>query len=93
MVDRYTKVVLTVIAATLLWLCLWGPGPHMWGAPAEAQGGTADVNIAKVGGKALQVGYGTSFSGVSSVQGLPVEVRGVEGSITQLYPVKVSISR
>ena len=35
MVDRYTKVVLTVIAAALLWLCLWG---------------TPDINIAEVGG-------------------------------------------
>jgi hypothetical protein len=37
MVDRYTKVVLTVIAVCLLWLCLWGPAPK-WGTPAEAAG-------------------------------------------------------
>lgn len=37
MVDRYTKVVLTVIAVALMWLCLWGGGPK-WGTPAEAAG-------------------------------------------------------
>jgi len=36
MVDRYMRVVLTVIAAALVWLCLWGPGPK-WGTPAQAQ--------------------------------------------------------
>lgn len=35
MTDRYLKVVLTVIAACLLWLCLWGAAPN-WGLPAEA---------------------------------------------------------
>jgi hypothetical protein len=39
MVDRYMKAVLTVIAIALVWLCLWGPGPHLWGTPA----GAADV--------------------------------------------------
>lgn len=34
--DRYTKVVLTVIALALAWLCLWGPGPAMFGRPAKA---------------------------------------------------------
>ncbi len=37
MADRYTKVVLTVIAVALVWLCLWGTAPK-WGAPAEAAG-------------------------------------------------------
>jgi len=36
MVDRYTKVVLTVIAVALVWLCFWGPGPVRFGTPAEA---------------------------------------------------------
>ena len=36
MVDRYTKVVLTAIAVCLLWLCVWGTGPHPWGTPAHA---------------------------------------------------------
>ena len=78
MADRYTKVVLTVIAVALVWLCLWGPGPAMFGTPAEAQypGGMADVNIAQIGGKKVQVSSLASFSGYSSVQGLPVEVRG-----------------
>jgi hypothetical protein len=108
MVDRYTKIVLTVIAACLLWLCLWGPAPK-WGTPAEASGvydsyrrardswvppaggqpakiegqvegqpyGTPlRVDIVAVGGKELQMGLLTSFSGMSSVSGLPVEVRG-----------------
>ena len=35
MLDRYAKVVLTVIAIALAWLCLWGPGPK-WGTPAHA---------------------------------------------------------
>jgi len=35
MADRYTKVVLTVIAVALVWLCLWGQAPK-WGTPAEA---------------------------------------------------------
>ncbi len=37
---RYTKVILTVIAIALVWLCLWGLGPK-WGTPAEAAAGTA----------------------------------------------------
>jgi len=35
MVDRYTKVVLTVIAGAMVWLCLFGLAPK-WGTPAEA---------------------------------------------------------
>ena len=42
MVDRYMKVVLTVIAVALVWLCLWGSGPEV-GTPAEAQGTTVQA--------------------------------------------------
>lgn len=75
MVDRYTKAVLTIIAMALLWLCFLGPAPS-WMAPAEAQSGTVDVNIARLGGKRIQVNLLTSFDGISSVNGLPVEIRG-----------------
>ena len=83
MADKYTKAVLTVIAVALVWLCLWGPGPAMFGTPAEAQYGsrTVDVNIAEVGGKHIGVGLLTGFDGISSVQGLPVEVRAVKGPV------------
>ncbi len=73
MVDRYTKVVLTVIAVALMWLCLWGPGPK-WGTPAQAAGGRVDVNIATIGGWAV----------MSPDGGLPVT-----GVRTQKFPVEV----
>ena len=69
MVDRYTKVVLTVIAVALVWMCLFGLAPK-WGTPAEAATGKLDVNIAEFGGRALQPG-----SGVSN-RGIPVEIQG-----------------
>ncbi len=74
MVDRYTKVVLTVIAVALVWLCLFGLAPK-WGTPAEAYGET-DVNIAAVGGKQISIGLYTSFSGQNQVKGIPVEIMG-----------------
>ena len=43
MADRYTKVVLTVIAVALLWLCVQATMPM----------GTFDVNIAAIEGKTL----------------------------------------
>lgn len=82
MVDRYTKVVLTVIAAALVWLCLWGPGPARLGRPAEASlyGQAVDVNIAEVGG--LRVGHAdglpVTLRGVEVLGGLPVTLRRVE---------------
>ena len=77
MADRYTKAVLTVIAAALIWLCLWGPGPK-WGTPAKAaQSKPVAVNIAAVGGKR-----------VSSSRGVPVE-----GALVQQWPVDVRVRR
>lgn len=79
MVDRYTKLVLTVIAVCLVWLCLWGPGPK-WGTPAEAADetyvyGTVDVNIVEVAGKKI-----SRYS-----PKVPADVQGtveVEGTVT-----------
>lgn len=75
MVDRYTKVVLTVIAVALIWLCLWGPGPK-WGTPAEAQMSAVDVNIREVGGQIVLYGRGVPIEGVA-LQSYPVEVKPV----------------
>ena len=41
--DRYTRVVLTVIALCLIWICLRETAP-----PAFAQSGPADVRIVGV---------------------------------------------
>ena len=84
MADRYTKVVLTVIAVALVWLCVWGMGPPTFGTPAQAQFASraVDVNIAGVGGEKIVLAWGTSFGDpVSFVRGLPVEVRAVEGPV------------
>ena len=62
MLDKYTKIVLTVIAITLVWLCLWGPGPH-WGAPAGAAANVVDVNIEEVGGKSIKSNHGVPVEG------------------------------
>jgi hypothetical protein len=89
MVDGYTKVVLTVIAACLLWLCLWGPAPKL-GTLAEAAtetvyvvGGPVDVNIEKVGGRSLRLSPGNLSAIPVEVDG-PVDVNGpveVEGTV------------
>ena len=84
MVDRYTKIVLTVITVALVWLCLWGPGPK-WGTPAEAQTGTVDVNIAEVGGRYLRLPSGP-------LRDIPVDVQGtveVEGTVKVAGTVEV----
>ncbi len=68
--DRYTKVVLTVIAVALVWLCLWGAAPK-WGA--------IDVNIIEVAGNDISQGRGLRRS-----PALPVRVEGtvdVEGLV------------
>ena len=79
MVDRFTKVVLTVIAGALVWLCLWGPGPN-WGTPAEAQYSRAvDVNIQEVGGRRLD----THSPKIPVVVEGDVEVRGMYGAFTE----------
>ncbi len=62
MIDRYTKTVLTVIAACLLWIVARDVAVAR---PAHAAGpDTRDVNIVKVGG--FRIMNGT----------LPVSVRG-----------------
>jgi len=71
MVDRYTKVVLTVIAGAMVWLCLFGLAPK-WGTPAEAASGTQNVNIAAFGGKEIK----TPPYGSLSYKGIPVEIQG-----------------
>jgi len=80
MVDRYTKVVLTMIAVCLLWLCVWGPAPK-WGTPAEAQTGPVPVDIVAVHGESTQELRGPNRIAVAvygpvEVQGGPVEVEG-----------------
>ena len=45
--DRYLRVVLTVIAVCLVWICLRGASVV---ETASAQGTSMDVNIVKVGG-------------------------------------------
>ena len=69
MMDRYTKVVLTVIALALMWLCLLGPGSK-WGPPVG-------VSIVQVGTRP-----GRPLSGFDSIpvcgratQISPVEVK------------------
>ena len=49
MVDRYTKVVLTVIAVALVWLCLWGSGIPRGRVVHAEYPEMQDVNIAAVG--------------------------------------------
>jgi len=76
MVDRFTKVVLTVIAGALVWLCLWGPGPN-WGTPAEAQTYRVkpplEVNIGQIGGKDVdQIRAGRYEA--SAENGLPIRI-------------------
>jgi hypothetical protein len=62
-IDKYTKVVLTVIAV-LLALYLVKP----WFVPKQVMAyGATDVNIATVGGKSIKVGYGDFGYGVSGV--------------------------
>jgi hypothetical protein len=77
--DKYTKAVLTIIAAALIWLCLWGPGPK-WGTPAHAEGSSSNimaVNIAQVGGYRLNIPKDlTVFEWATSsrvLEGLPVQ--------------------
>jgi len=83
MVDRFTKVVLTVIAVALVWLCLCGPGPR-WGKPVAAKSDVVDVNIARVGGL-------SSIGGLPvRVQG-PVEVQGKASAFSPLQPVEVKV--
>jgi hypothetical protein len=53
--DRYTKVVLTVIAIALVWLCLWGPGPHLWGTPAGAADFASQMQEAQRKAAELQI--------------------------------------
>ena len=44
-VDRYTKVVLTVIALCLVWLSVGGPSVA---PPVQAQGGNREVEVKRV---------------------------------------------
>ncbi len=59
--DRYLRVVLTVIAVCLVWICLRDVAVVK---PAYAAG-TMDVNIASIGGREI----------ISISPGLPVEVK------------------
>ena len=78
--DQYTKIVLTVIAACLMWLCLWGPGPK-WGTRAEAEvyrrKAPLEVNIAEIGGKHL-----TDIALHNADLALPVRVTAVDDKVT-----------
>ena len=47
--DRYTRVVLTIIAAALVWICLRDTA-----TPAFAQSGPIDVNITAVSGRPIR---------------------------------------
>ena len=74
--DRYTKVVLTIIAGCLVWIALWlviltggGPVPVVLSAGHRsiAVHGDVDVNLARMGGR--------SFPSMSiRMPALPVEV-------------------
>ncbi len=77
-VDRCTKALLLLIG-----LGLWAVAfAHFLSpSPAVAQGGPVPVNIESIG--AYRVTGGT----------LPVEVRGVEGSVMQLWPIEVKVVR
>lgn len=70
--DKYTKVVLTITAAALIWLCLWGPGPK-WGTPAHAEGGSnvMAVNIAQVGGKTIEIPFNEQSHLNRPLRGVP----------------------
>ena len=74
MVDRYTKVVLTVIAVCLVWLCLWGPGPK-WGTPAQAATRSRPTTAVKL---------------PAAGQGAPLRVEVVNWYESSLWPVEVS---
>ena len=52
MVDRYTKLVLSVIALCLVWICI----RDIAVTPVQAQWGQ-DVNISAIGGRRLSSGY------------------------------------
>jgi hypothetical protein len=76
--DQYVKVVLTVIAACLVWICVLGvdvgtPGVYVYNwdeAPDPGPDGTQDVNI--VG---IEIGKDLSRFGGISATDLPVEVK------------------
>lgn len=48
--DRLTRVLLAVIALALVWLAL---RPHLVPSPAEATRETVNVNLERIGGRAL----------------------------------------
>jgi hypothetical protein len=69
--DTYTRIVLTVIAICLIWLCI---GPLLHPPTASAQSGPQDVRIVGLGGDFVQ--YIGNPDGTTTVQysALPVRV-------------------
>ena len=75
-VDRYTKIVLTVIAVCFVWIAFGPvtrvPAAYAAGAP---QGGPVDVNIVAVRGRRI-----------SREEGLPVTVENLPLMVMVLTP-------
>jgi hypothetical protein len=65
MTDRYTKIVLTIIAVCLVWIAARDTA-----VPTYAQG-TMNVNIEQVAGKIIRCGIGCASIGVD---GIPVHI-------------------
>jgi len=92
--DRYSKFVLTVIAAGLWALVIalvWRP------VPARAAYGSADVNIASVGGMSVVGGLPVTNSSMGPLQ---VDLRAINGSRGSAFgwglgapPIPVEVKR
>jgi hypothetical protein len=99
--DWYTRFILTVIAAGIVWLCIFGAGPRrVVRAGEQPSPPPVDVNIAAVGGKKIDSWHAALPADITAVGGekissahpaLPVvgEVEGKGGG----FPIRVEIEK
>jgi len=58
MIDRYTKIILTIIAICLIYLCF---KPNVGIRPLQAGYDTVNFNLAEIGGRHLLYGEAISI--------------------------------